>query len=343
MKNFIKHNRKLTSFLQTRFLTEIVKTVVLVSQMIALAKDSIDNDIRPNINSKIREKMRVNLAKKREKKAEKKQFIKEQSSEMEFDEKLGEKYLSKQLSNDFLSDEAQFEFLTKVYEKTDTNLSKEEPSGTIFCLFYNESIIHYTKAKLQCRNDAERFKTFCKIYDKKNLSSAETGQQRSNIQEKKGEEQCECTDLEKNGFTEALDYSLFVQRFGDSFLDKDGVILNSNHRGTYLTHEKQPVLAVILLFPPEENYDEDMIYSEYKKGEDWQSSSNRLSNANYIEMDINLNKIIFDEHWLSSQEDKLCTVIRSLHNAQDFWLQQSLIVIKKIDEINNARSNTENL
>lgn len=48
-----------------------------------------------------------------------------------------------------------------------------------------------------------------------------------------------------------------------------------------------------------------MIYSEYKKGEDWQSSSNRLSNANYIEMDINLNKIIFDEHWLSSQEDKV--------------------------------------
>lgn len=56
--------------------------------MIALAKDSIDNDSRPNINSKIREKMRVNLAKKREKKAEKKQFIKEQSSEMEFDEKV---------------------------------------------------------------------------------------------------------------------------------------------------------------------------------------------------------------------------------------------------------------
>ncbi|VDK60682.1 unnamed protein product [Anisakis simplex] len=47
-------------------------------------------------------------------------------------------------------------------------------------------------------------------------------------------------------------------------------------------------------------------------------------------MDIDINRVVFDHHWLFSKEDTICSVIRNLHSTQTLRAEESLVLLKSL-------------
>lgn len=52
--------------------------------------------------------------------------------------------------------------------------------------------------------------------------------------------------------------------------------------------------------------DEQRSVCTYVKAEDWKMSSKGLKREQFMQLDIDINRVVFEHHWLFSKEDMVC-------------------------------------
>ncbi|VDM28541.1 unnamed protein product [Toxocara canis] len=195
--------------------------------------------------------------------------------------------------------------------------------------------VFFAKPKPQPRSDEEEFQRLCITYEKKRSPhvDAETGMQRTGI---------------NFFFPESkYDYSILKQRLGSDFIDSSGNVLGSEPFLTdkplkvyfdgffpiipHLFEDPTPYLADpgSEILKPDRDDDERPLCT-YMKAEDWKTASKHFEQKQFAELDIDINRVVFDHHWLFSKEDMICSVIRNLHTTQTIRANEALLILREL-------------
>ncbi|KHN80655.1 Coiled-coil and C2 domain-containing protein 2A [Toxocara canis] len=218
-------------------------------------------------------------------------------AQIEYSLKLGSKFVSHTDDSRLPPESVQFDFVTATY---DENVTEDHSSTT-----KRKTFLFFAKPKPQPRSDEEEFQRLCITYEKKRSPhvDAETGMQRTGI---------------NFFFPESkYDYSILKQRLGSDFIDSSGNVLGS-----------EPFLTDKPLKPDRD--DDERPLCTYMKAEDWKTASKHFEQKQFAELDIDINRVVFDHHWLFSKEDMICSVIRNLHTTQTIRANEALLILREL-------------
>ncbi|CAG9530240.1 unnamed protein product [Cercopithifilaria johnstoni] len=162
------------------------------------------------------------------------------------------------------------------------------------------SKVNYMAAQVQSPDEIKQFESLCCFYNK-------------------GYDATASSSIENIPTFKLQNYALLSQRVGEHFLNDDGIVLGSN-------------LDIDRIPKRPERYDDDYrIPCRYIKAEKWDKALSRIKQQEFIQLDIDLNRIVFNYHWLFGQEDLLCSTIRNLHKMQSIRMQEALKLLKEIE------------
>ncbi|VDK77286.1 unnamed protein product [Onchocerca ochengi] len=207
--------------------------------------------------------------------------------------KLGEKCIADRVQY-LPPDDIQYEFMTAQFKNDqEIEIEKKEIPKVVFMA-----------AQPQPPEEIEQFEKLCCTYndrfDRIMSSSIESAIQ--NIPSSK-----------------LQNYALLRQRVGEHFVNDAGILL-----GTNLDIDKIPKR-------PERSDDSCRQLYQYVKAEKWEKALSGIKQQDFIQLDIDLNRIVFNYHWLFGQEDLLCSTIQNLHKMQSIRMQEALKLLKEIE------------
>uniref|UniRef100_A0A1I7W599 C2 domain-containing protein n=2 Tax=Loa loa TaxID=7209 RepID=A0A1I7W599_LOALO len=196
------------------------------------------------------------------------------------------------------SDDVQYEFMTGQFQNDrKMEIKRKQIPKVIFMA-----------AQPQSPEEIEQFSMLCCTYDKQFnatiSSSIENGLQ--NITNFK-----------------LQNYILLIQRVGEHFLNDDGIILGSN-------------LDIDRIPKRPERYDDNCRnLRRYVKAEEWEKALSRIKQQDFVQLDIDLNRIVFNYHWLFGQED-----LEALQLLKEVEMEEKVLRKGRILQ-KNEKENTE--
>uniref|UniRef100_A0A915A8R8 C2 domain-containing protein n=1 Tax=Parascaris univalens TaxID=6257 RepID=A0A915A8R8_PARUN len=218
-------------------------------------------------------------------------------ADIEHSLKLGSKYVANVSDARLPSENVQYDFLTATYEEHTFEDQVARING--------ETSMVFAKPKPESKTDEGELRKLQMIYEKKSLipSDAENGMQRRRINFLHPEV--------------AYDFSRLKQRLGHDLIDSHGDLLGSS---SFLIEKPLKV--------PQD--DEQRTMCTYVKAEDWKMASKRLKWEQFMQLDIDINRLVFEHHWLFSKEDMICSVIRNLHATQTQRAEEILSLLRTV-------------
>ncbi|VDK80493.1 unnamed protein product [Litomosoides sigmodontis] len=209
--------------------------------------------------------------------------------------KLGEKCTA-DCVNYLPSDDVQYAFVTgrQFQDDHEVETKRKQISKIVF-----------VAAQPQSPDEIEQFASLCNVWNDRRVSATV----RSSIE----------SEIENVTTFKLKNYALLLQRVGNRFISTAGIVLGSN-------------LDIDRIPKRPERYDNNYRNPcRYVKAEKWDKALHRLKEQDFIQLDIDLNRIVFSYHWLFGQEDLLCSVIRNLHKMQSTRMQEALKLLKEVE------------
>uniref|UniRef100_F1KQY7 Coiled-coil and C2 domain-containing protein 2A n=1 Tax=Ascaris suum TaxID=6253 RepID=F1KQY7_ASCSU len=211
--------------------------------------------------------------------------------------KLGSKYVASVSDGRLPSENVQYDFLTATYEEHEFEDEAARRNG--------ETSMVFAKPKPQSKTDEGELWKLQMTYEKKSpvRTDGENGMQRT-----------------RNNFLYpevAYDFSRLKQRLGHDLVDSHGDLLGSS---SFLIEKPLKV----------QQDDEQRPVCTYVKAEDWKMSSKGLKREQFMQLDIDINRVVFEHHWLFSKEDMICSVIHNLHATQTQRAKEALSFLREI-------------
>ncbi|TKR92989.1 hypothetical protein L596_007530 [Steinernema carpocapsae] len=285
-------------------------------------RTSISGDFATHMRSKIREQARSVVAKKRGSVQLEKRLARRQTqstfdeaysvnedeeidAEIEESLALGEKYTS---NNEMITYHEQNEFFTGTAPSGGEDEKREKTRAS--------SLVHFVKASPSTVSERLRHATQI-LYYNKNTEFDET--------------QFMNNESSLLVARPLRDWNIAKQRFGTDFVDSYGHL-----KGAELMMTRVPLRV-------ERDHDEDRRLLKRSGCVRWGENTS-FDRKNLHQLDLRLEKIVFDRHWLFTSEDTLAMDIRKLHDVQkatgenvvrmlkDFITQKKRIMVTNDDE-----------